>query len=357
MSEYDYGKAAYLRLDEIEKRIAALESKKTENPYTEVDFSFKSYLSSGAFRTATVYADGEQTADIFTECADSLFSVTVNSVEVASNVSSFTGKIPLKDGKNLIRYDFASADGVAEVELKISGFIDNRLIARDLRAIGGQFYTYADEDAFYVFKVGTALPVVKLYGVASAAATFCANSVFVCIIDGSGALRVNRYTSGGTLAFTTVGTGAFRKCLVNVSGGVVRIYAVKGSYLHTGTMSAGGDISITRTAVRASDISLRTVDGTTYLLVKDIDGVVCLCAMNGLGTALTARYSAGKLENATISFSAGGVSVWYGKGGAVFEKYLSSGKFVLGGVVARADCAVKTDGGTIIELTGGEITV
>ena len=357
-SDHDYGKEAYYRLSELERRLSALESAAaTAATYISVDLGFTAYLKGNAEKTLKFYAVGEQKIKIAMTSVPQGATVYLNGTMVVDLGGDAEVAALVSSGENSLRFVFASSAGEwISVGVTVSGFLDNRLIARRLCAMGGKYYCYSDGDTFYVYKRGTTDPIVSLYGVSYAYATYNgAYGIFVCTIAG-GTLTVRRYNTLGAEIFSTVGSGVYKKCLVRVNGGDVMLYGVRGSYLWIGTIDQNGVISEARTGLRAEDISFRTVNASDWLLVTDINGVSGLCLLSQDGASIENRYTVGRVSSPKISYGDGNVAVWYTRGGAVCESLLQNSAFSPAGAVLSADEAIILDDGAIIARNGAQLS-
>lgn len=358
---FDYSKSAYLKVEELSKRVAVLESITKAVKYDELNLSFNIYLKSSGTKTVVFRAIGEHKANI---------AITVNSLSVNCSVFINGQEITLTDGSadeettvlngdNKISFEFSGANSEwIEVTLTVSGYVENTEKAKRLSAVGGKYYSYLDDGTFYLYSTDQTNPIVALYSVKDASANYTSAGIFVSEIDDSDVLKIQRYYPDGTLYVETTADGKFSKCLVRVKLGYVALYAISGNYIKTGFVTFSGTTTLSRTPIRAKEITFRSVGNNDYILATDIDKSVYLLEISPIDlVSVTSRRSAGKIKSANLSYSGNDVAVWHNKGGAVVEKIYRDGAFQVGGTVAVADEAVLTDNGAKIIRVGNNLSI
>lgn len=360
MSAYDYGKAAFLRLEELERRVSALERPVKTPEYSVSDYSFDLFVNRYSMKKEEIYCDfaHEITLNAAMDFSGG-YGMTFNGESVPLSGGGFSGTLMAKEGKNVLGFEFSSSGvALAKATVTVGGYTEKRLIDRRLSAIGGDFYSYKDGDSFGIFQAGADRPTLLLYNVYSASADYSESGIFVSTVTRSGDLTVARYNESGTLVFVA---RADRKCVsaaVRVINGRVMIYSVTANSLFIGEISDGGVVTGQRTNIRAAAVSARTVGQRTYLLVEDVDGTVSVLTLSALDPArVSARKTVGRVKNARLFSYGGAVGVSYLLGGAVVGKKLVGDALTAETVLCVADEAVMLDSGAIVARTGREINI
>ena len=270
------------------------------------------------------------------------------------------GQRLVKDGENELIFNFTNATNEwIDVSITIGGFLEKYEAERVLTAVGENYYSYFDDGTFYLCRAPSQTPVVTLYEVKHASANYTSSSgIFVSYIDKNGVLKIQRYYSNGNLYVETTANGNYSRCLVRVKNGYVILYVIAGNYVKTGFVGFSGTTSLTRTNIRAKEITFRTIGAKDYMLVTDIDGNVYLCTISQTDyvSVLTKR-SVGKLLNAKLSVAGGDLGICHYKGGAVVERVMNGNGFFPDGKITEGDEAIITDNGYKVIRTGYNLSI
>ncbi len=357
---YDIAKAAYLKVEELSKRVAALESKTSEPTYVTADMSFDLYLKSSGSKTVVFRTIGEHllklSASVPTGAINA--SLTFNGEAITISDGEVNAEVLPQSGENKLEFSFSGANSQwISVTLFVSGFLEEYSPERHLSSVGGDYYSYLDGGTFYLYNTQSATPLVTLYDVKHASAFYGSAGIFVVKVDRDGKAHIQRYFPNGTLYVETTANGTYSKCLVRVKGGNVILYAVAGNYLKSGYVVFSGETNLYKTNIRAKDVEQITVENSAYLLVTDIDETTYLCPISSSDNiTVIGKRSAGRILSARLAHNAANPAVWYHKGGAIMEKVYDGERFLPSAMIVIADEAIITDGGTKVKRIGNEIT-
>ncbi len=361
---FDYGKEAYFRTEELAKRLSALENSMAAPQYTTTNMSFKLYCKAGGSKVIKFGAIGAQKIKINVTVTvnSSTCTLKLNNSSISLTSGSASVERSISGGKNTLTFTFTgTANEWATVNLEVGGFIEKYSVERFLYSIGSTYYCYFDSGTFYVYNYNSSNPIVALYNLKYASAFFASNvGIMVAAINDSGAMQVLRYTNSGSLYLTVNVVGLYNKSLINVKNGYVLLYAIKGNYLWTGEVIFSGEVTLTKTGQRARDIYFRTVNSVDYLLVTDITGVVSICQISQSDyVTITAKNTAGRISGAKLAYYSTTPSVFHSKGGAIVERIFNrtTGRFSSDGYVTTADEAICLDNGRLVVRNGGDIKI
>ncbi len=358
---FDYGKEAYFKIEEIDRRLTALEKAVVEPTFQTYDMSFRLYCKSGGSKVIKFSAIGSQKIRIaVTVTANSSCTLKLNNSTITLSSGSANVSRSVSDGTNALTFTFTgSTNEWATVSLSVSGFLEEYKTERFLYSMGSSYYCYFESGTFYVYNNTSSIPTIVLYNLKYGSAFYANNvGIMIAAIDDGGAMRILRYTGSGTFNIGVDVVGKYNKSLINVKNGYVIIYAIKGNYLWNGIVDFTGDVTLTRTNQRANDICFRTVNSIDYLLMTDITGVASICQISQSDyVTVTAKNTVGRVENSHLAYSSTYPSVWHSKGGAIMERIFNrnTGRFTSDGFVVSADEAICLDNGKMVVRTGGEI--
>ncbi len=351
----DYGKEAYLQVEQLVKRIKSLEKANSRSEEKEIDLSFKVYIEGNVEKTISFYSEEEGEGRLYAEIP-STAQIWLNSNQLLNDGGIVDGNFIFKKGNNSIRIAFAYSSGEnVDCLIKVYGSVENRLIGRFLLPIGGDYYSFSDGDYFSVYKVGESLPQVALYGVSSAAARYDGEKIVVVYIDSSGNISMEKWLQGEKFSYASVPGKAYGKFTLNVKNGRTYLYGVRGNYLWSGLIGADGTLVDSKTGLRAKDVAFGYfgyADGG--LLVTDVDGNIVACILSASDPRNILRtVGLGKKNNANFFVS----GVTFGKNGDVVLLNYDGNKFTDGGIVGIGDEMIKTDDGNKVVRVGREIKI
>ncbi|MBO5926067.1 MAG: hypothetical protein J6Q38_00700 [Clostridia bacterium] len=214
----DYGKKAYVKVVELEKRIKKLENSSKESAYSELTFSFKDVIDKLRFAESfyvNALKDGNYS---FTGSIDVVtgveVSVFVNSIQVknfvttSSGVTSFTVEAPFNKGSNYIFVEVTSSQtfSLNLMNFKVCGNVSYVINQNSLSYL---YYKNCD----YVLHLNGSLAILYLYntvsglnfltqfyGLKEASIIGVFNdSMYIIAITSKNALKIFKYTFLGNL--------------------------------------------------------------------------------------------------------------------------------------------------------------
>lgn len=354
MSGTDYGKEAYLKVEELMKRIKALEAENSGEE-REIDLSFDIFINGSVEKTVDFYSYEEGEGGIYVEIPSDA-QLYLNGTILPSVDGVVEGVFPFKKGKNSIRSVFAQSVGEnVSCIIKVSGKVEDRLIGRLLCPVGGDYYSYSDGDYYAVYKIGENSPALTLYGVGYASARYEDGEIVVAFTDEVGNMTIRRYDLIGRYTSRSVSGNNYGKFAIRTEGERIYLYGIKGNYLWAGFIGDNGSIVDSKTGLRAKEVAFGNFGAAAKgLLVTDVDGNIGACVLSSVDPlTVSSRIGVGIKNNA--DFYNDGIS--YSKDGSAFLLLFRGNKFSAAGEICVADEAIKTESGRTVVRKGRKIQI
>jgi hypothetical protein len=293
MVESDYGKMAYVKVCELEKKLKNLESLYSEVKYNEVNFSFKENANKNCYeKTFKVNAvkDGKYTfkgsveIDVALQNGVSVL-VYVNGVLAYSNKNlnltnfSYDFEAVLSKGENQIKTTCQAEESYNLISLNytVCGYIDyvksNNALSR-ISYNGYDFILHLLDDKAFLYKYSalnglilngefSSLFQASIIGVDS-------NCVYLAAIDSSKFLRVISYDYNNNVIVNNVAlnVGGVLSVCGYMFGDTFKLYFTRLLEVCCGDFSFSNEFTYYRTGRKGAKVYLEPNE-TNYLIISD----------------------------------------------------------------------------------------
>ncbi len=366
MNEADYGYLAYIKVEELQKRIKSLEggiktfsekAYKTYNGISSFNYEIKrSMLVKCQKQHTTVYVSASA------EGISGTFKILLNGNEVFS--SSFNGDaekelhVDLRQGENVIKVVIVSTvNFTADLYIEVAGQVER--IERDyrLKYLGMKNIGVKDGEDYFIYQIeddDTKTLKYALYSVKDVDFSYNFSTFQGVARYNDNQCKMISVNSSGVETFNVLMPSVYRSVSVGYYNNARVYFVVKGNTLYYVTVRMGV-VEEHSTDIKCLAVKYFSADSGDFLILELQNGR-CVLSLTGSLFEIGNKYSLCKNGSYRVICDEN-LKLWGNENGKLYERTLSQGVLVRGSVIGDYEEGIITSVGVKVFFTDGNITV